>query len=982
MLRKFYCKKIIPLSILIIILFQSITLSQTGSIKGQVLDKTTNEPLFGANAIIEGTSLGAASDLYGNFVIRDIPSGNRTLKISYIGYEAITVNIAIPENKTLEENFYLEYKTLEGETVEVTAQAEGQLGAINQQLSSNTIANVVSKDRIKELPDVNAAETIGRLPGVSIERFGGEATKISIRGLSPKYNLITVNGVRIPSTGQEDRSVDLSLISSNMLDGIILKKANTPDMDADALGGTVDLRLKEAPERFQFSLSSQAGYSKLQDYLGNYNFSGSVSSRFIDNKLGVIANFNVDNYDRSADKFSAEYRPISTATEIGLQKLILREETIRRGRAGGSIFLDYHLSDGKITLNTFYNQLDQNQFNRINTLSLTAPGESNRHYYEIENRGSTTYILTGSAGVEQDFGWVHYDLGISRSLSNTDAPEEQTWRFNQEANAFNYYDFPAGTDPRIIPDSANVDTSDTRFAELWIWDTKRNENESSININFQVPLSISNDISGYIKVGGKSRWLDRMNDVEYHGRHGIQYGGSGNAMLNTLDRTYPEWGIGELVAEHGWLPISIFLDNYSRSGFLNSEYPLGFTVNQSMLEKVTQALDDSGYVLRYSINSLGSDYNGIERYQAGYIMGEFKLWKYFTLIPGIRYEQEYTRYNGWRFREITPNNIQGPPGELTRLTSTRLHEFWLPMVHLIIEPFDWMKIRLARTETLTRPDFLQFAPIARINSGQDYVRANNSKLKPSESLNYDASVSLYENHIGLLTFSGFYKEIKDLIFQTNYQLRTGIKIPEGSNIPESWRGSSPNTDLFINNPHKAYYRGFEVEWQTHFWYLPSFLNGLVLNVNYTRIFSEMQKWLPNLQRDSLINPPPFPVYSYKILDSSRTSRLPDQPAHILNLTLGYDLMGFSARVSFIYQTDKVIYIDRAAIFDSFTGSYSRWDLTLQQKIGWGLLVFANFSNLNNRPDERFRGDALVSPTYIEYYGFTMDLGVRYNFNNL
>src|SRR5690606_21576390 len=115
------------------------------------------------------------------------------------------------------------------------------------------------------------------------------------------YNAVTVNGVRLPSTDSHDRSVDLSLVSSNMLDGIEVMKAITADKDADALGGTVDLRLREAPDRPAVDLSIQGGYNQLQDYYGNYRLSGSASNRFLDSKLGVLVSFSVDEFDRSAD---------------------------------------------------------------------------------------------------------------------------------------------------------------------------------------------------------------------------------------------------------------------------------------------------------------------------------------------------------------------------------------------------------------------------------------------------------------------------------------------------------------------------------------------------------------------------------------------------------------------------------------------------------------------------------------------------------
>ena len=123
------------------------------------------------------------------------------------------MEITVSANETFEQDLALDYKTIEGKTIEVTAQARGQMDAINKQLKAKSIKNIISSDRIQELPDANAAEAVARVPGVSIRREGGEGNKVVISGLSPKYNKITVNGTNLASTDPDDRSTDLSMIS-------------------------------------------------------------------------------------------------------------------------------------------------------------------------------------------------------------------------------------------------------------------------------------------------------------------------------------------------------------------------------------------------------------------------------------------------------------------------------------------------------------------------------------------------------------------------------------------------------------------------------------------------------------------------------------------------------------------------------------------------------------------------------------------------
>ena len=404
------------------------------------------------------------------------------------------------------------------------------------------------------------------------------------------------------------------------------------------------------------------------------------------------------------------------------------------------------------------------------------------------------------------------------------------------------------------------------------------------------------------------------------------------------------------------------------------------------IQKTDEQIENIDNWLYYAMGSRGYDYDGVERYSAAYLMGEINYKNLVTIIPGFRYEKDYSKYNGQRFREVSSAGVQLLPADYAELTNTRENEFFLPMIHLIVNPANWLKIRLARTETLTRPDYIQYAPITTIDLYSGYIRANNAALKPAKSANYDVSIQVYENYVGFFTVSGFYKNIENLIFQTGYKLSPGIPILEGLNVPEHWLRDTatgrtlaqPWMDTYVNNPNPAVYKGFELEWQTHFWFLPSFLQGLVLNVNYTRIFSEVDKQLYLNQQKITLEPGKPPRTTYSIIDTIRTARMPYQPKHILNVTLGYDYKGFSARLSYLYQADKTVWIATYPALDQSTGTYYRWDLTLQQKLDWGIQVFANLVNLNKRADRNYRGNNESNASYTEYYGFTMDLGIRFN----
>ena len=248
--------------IAVLLILPSIVFGQS-TLRGVVTDSTTNDKVIGANIIVSGTSLGCATDIEGVYVVRGIPQKPAQVKISCIGYQTRVFDVDFEKNKSVQLNIRLSPAVIMGQEVVVTAQLRGQMAAINQQLTSNTIVNVVSEEKIKELPDANAAEAIGRLPGVSILRSGGEANRITLRGLSDRFSAITIDGVRIPATDTSSRGVDLSIISQGALAGIELFKALTPSMDGDAIAGSVNLVTRKAPEEREFVVDARGAYNNL-----------------------------------------------------------------------------------------------------------------------------------------------------------------------------------------------------------------------------------------------------------------------------------------------------------------------------------------------------------------------------------------------------------------------------------------------------------------------------------------------------------------------------------------------------------------------------------------------------------------------------------------------------------------------------------------------------------------------------------------------
>ncbi|MFA5729408.1 MAG: carboxypeptidase-like regulatory domain-containing protein, partial [Candidatus Neomarinimicrobiota bacterium] len=326
-------------------------------IRGTVSDSQTARNLVGANVFLVGTALGSATDIEGNYRIGSVPAGTYTMRISYIGYSNLEVEITVPEDQTVVYDAQLAPDVIRGQEVIVQGQALGQAAAINQQITSNTIINVVSEEKIKELPDANAAEAIGRLPGVSLLRSGGEANKVILRGLEDKFTNITIDGVKIPPTDATGRGVDLSTLSQSSLAGIELYKAITPDKDGDALAGTINLVTKKAPVERKIRTDIKGIYNDMMQSVKQYDISFQYGERFFKEIVGIQLTGNLENRIRSNEQINLEYNQNPSQSEAGyyIDNFLLQFTDEIRKRDGLSLLMDINTPDkGTIRINNVF----------------------------------------------------------------------------------------------------------------------------------------------------------------------------------------------------------------------------------------------------------------------------------------------------------------------------------------------------------------------------------------------------------------------------------------------------------------------------------------------------------------------------------------------------------------------------------------------------------------------------------------------------
>ncbi len=945
----------------------------TGRIEGTVVDGESGEPLPAANVLIVGTSMGGASDRHGKYSIPGVPAGEYVIRCQYIGYEPQEVRVRVSANQTLLQNFRLRYVGISGDMVVVTAQAEGQMKAINQQLASPAIINVVSSARIQELPDANAAESIGRLPGVSVTRVGGEGNKIVVRGMAPKYNVVKIEGVRMGTSDPNDRSIDLSMISSDMLEGIEVAKTVTADQDADVIGGSVNFKLREAVAGKQgvgFRLTSQGGYTGLPDAQNpyhNYKLVAGLESRLFHEKFGILLQGILEQRNLSSNEFGAQYTnqsgdQINYITQAIDLNYVFRE----RGRQNGALVLDYRLPHGKIGLTNFISSSLTRIQNRYEQLQL---GGANQHIFGIAGSESRLRVITNVLTFEDQLPLGYANVKVAHTLAETKNPNDWNVTFRHSAAGLAKFATAENLNPRSVIQTIESDPSRTTLHTISSDENHAREQAWMGAVDFQFPLNVWNKLSSTIKFGGKWRRQKRSYDSEVYG-------------TNATFASPSARGAGMMVVKHFDLPVSdptripltFFMDTtFTYGNFMDGEYQLHEPLNFDMLADLVQfsreqveAFRRQGSAEAFARNnylSTTNDYSGTETMTAAYIMATIRAGTKLTFIPGIRYQRLKTAYRGYRGQQTALSYFRY---NATDTVVTIIHPYWLPSVNLRYKPYPWFDVRLSYSHTLSYPDYSAIIPRIDVSTGAALVW-NNYRLKPSRSRNFDIYLTFSGNKLGLFTAGWFLKRIDNLIYPWRFS-KAGLEakpyyLPDKD--PAAHLTYSITT--FVNNPFVVSNWGLEFDWQTHFWYLPNPLKGLVLNVNYTYAHSKAEY--------------PF-VYagatSETDIDTSFTDRLLFQPNHIVNFSLGYDYKGFSIRFSYLLQDDVFAGVSQWPQLRTTTAAYSRWDLSMKQDLPWSRMqLFVDFNNLNGERDTTVLQMYPQTPRSIEMYGMSANFGLRW-----
>lgn len=258
------------LKVLLFVIFTIVTLRSGAAIlKGRVLDAKDKEILTGAEVYVKSNNkIYDISGLDGTYAIKDLKPGNYTIVVSFISYETQEHEISIKnDSEELKMDFKMKPVSMDLGQVEVvgTSNTESAIHARSAEKRADNVVNVISAKSIDLLPDITAAGVLQRVSGVSMQKTAnsGEAQYAIIRGMDKRYNYTLINGIKIPSPDNKNRYVPMDIFPSELLAHIDVIKSLTPDMEGDAIGGVMNLQLKDAPQRMMVKASYSIGYNQL-----------------------------------------------------------------------------------------------------------------------------------------------------------------------------------------------------------------------------------------------------------------------------------------------------------------------------------------------------------------------------------------------------------------------------------------------------------------------------------------------------------------------------------------------------------------------------------------------------------------------------------------------------------------------------------------------------------------------------------------------
>ena len=901
------------------------TLAHAGELAGSVSDATGTRLLQSATVRIIELDRAVETDRDGGYIFADVPAGEYTVEVRYVGAVLETRRISVPATGRVEGDFAM--SGIGGDTILVIGQAASQASALSRQKAADGVESVLTRDAIGQFPDQNVAESLRRLPGLNILNDQGEGRFVSVRGLDPNLNSTSLNGVRLPSPESDVRSVALDVISSDIIESIEVKKSLTPDMDADTIGASIEINTTSAFDRKKdyYSVRVEGSWN---DYSGKVTPKGSFDfSKRLGDDFGIAGG--VSYYKRKFETDNVETGGSWSQTDDGLaynDEIQYRDYDVERTRISAALSLDWRASDTTTAyVRGNWSQFDDHEYRRRTTFIFNeepTSGDDTGAYFDdadgrieirrdLKDRFERQRIQTVSIGSDTDTGtWkFNWQASYARSTEKEDFSIDPTRfraRFNDDGVGIDWdysdrripaYTITSGAD--LVNDPTQYGFNRTELT------TNSNSQDEEWAVRADLARTFAGDSGDFtVQAGAKARWRTKSYnfDMIYYGDYDGDY-----TLADVLGtQTFRIADMGPVASKTG--PADFFLANID-----------GFEVD----------------AYETALNSAISDYRAKEDVTAAYILGR---WDSDTLrvIGGLR--MEHTR-NKMRGNAVSDD---GDTVFVDQVGFSRSYTDWLPSLTIRYSPQQNLVARLAAYKSLVRPKLSDMSPGYTVNEDLE-AEFGNPLLRPYRAWNADAGFEYYLSGNGAISFGAFYKSIKDFVVDATFDDYTVD-------------GATYTTATFPVNGKSAEVVGFELSYSQVYSMLPAPFDGLLTQANYTY------------------------TYSKGTLFDGRRISLPSNSRNTFNLVLGYEKGPIDLRVAGTYRDRYLDEIGSSATTDRIVDNHLQIDISAKYKVTDNIRLFADVVNVNNAKYYAYQNVAGAQRLLqYEEYGPTVKFGARVTF---
>jgi TonB-dependent receptor len=913
----------------------STTPAWAGDVVGQVTDANTGRPLPNATVRMPQLGRSTVADRSGEYRFANVPAGTHSVEVEYVGFGTSKGDVTVPESGEVTRQFSLGDTAETVTEVTVTGYRLAQITALQDKKASRTIKESVTANDAGKLPDQNAGETLARVTGVSVTTDQGEGRYVMIRGIDAALSNVTIDGQTIGSPEGDTRRVAMDTVPANILSKLEVVKAATPDLDGNAIGGTINLvtpSVFDDPDGRFFAASADFGY---YDLGGQNPWGGSIGwGNVFNDRFGILLSASYSDREFTSHNVQGGDPWEEEGDFLIPDEFVMRDYLIRRVRKGLVANLEFRPSDTvKLHWRNLYNRYEDTEQqpevaydyrngdleNQTATSGTFTEGEGERintKRFEIQS------ILSSTIGADIDIG--EWNLSFSGTYGETkqDTPYDNEYNFElDEAIPMSYdtsdYFWVVNAGPEF-QDSDNFEFNQAAIGGQLIEEDLRTV-QGDVTRHFEW-----DDKSGFIKFGAKFISRESVSDQDmtvYDGFDGdyllTQVARAGDPDFYTSERNYYSFGP---------------YPDYDRANAF-------FRDNAALFEA-----SDADTVAE----SYGVDYQVKEEVTSGYVMGSLQFGRA-NFIGGVRVEQTNTDFSAYDIVFVDGETADPPP----QVTGTKDYTNVLPDLLMTMALRENLLLRAAWTNTIGRPSYEQNVPFRIFEIEEDdpdvfegSIEAGNADLDPLESMNYDLALEWYLEPAGLLSAGVFYKDIENPIFTRTQTLEDATFEGRFYSELEIVQPQNASTGEII---------GVELGFQQQFTGLPGLLRGLGTSVSYTWTDSEAEVF----DRDEKV---PFFL----------------QSEHVGNVALFYELQGLELRLAYAYRSEYLDSLGDSAEQDLYVDTHGQLDFKVSYEFSKQFSAFFQMQNINDEPLRFYSGDKSRLAEN-EIYSWNMLAGVNIKF---